>query len=119
ANIDSDLKMNKPQISVTVDRDKTAAVGADIDTVGRTLETLLGGRKVTRYKDAGEQYDVILQVRDELRTRPQDMLDIYVRNNAGGMIKLDNLVNIKETVAPRELNHFNQLRAAEISGSVA
>ncbi len=118
-DVDTNLKMNKPQLSVHLDRDKTAAVDADIDSVGRTLETLLGGRQVTRYKDRGEQYDVIVQVSDKQRTRPQDLADIYVRNSKDEMIKLSNLLDVQETVAPRELNHFNQLRAADITASLA
>jgi len=118
-DVDTNLKMNKPQLSVRLDRDKTAAVDADIDSVGRTLETLLGGRQVTRYKDRGEQYDVIVQVDDGLRTRPQDLADIYARNTKGDMIKLSNLLDIRETVAPRELNHFNQLRAADVTAQLA
>jgi multidrug efflux pump len=114
-NVETDLKLNKPQISVLVDRDKSAAVGVDIDTVGRTLETMLGGRKVTRYKGQGEQYDVIVQTSQDLRARPQDLADIYVRNAAGEMIQLSNFVSLKETVAPRELNHFNQLRAVKLT----
>ncbi|HYD17595.1 MAG TPA: efflux RND transporter permease subunit, partial [Patescibacteria group bacterium] len=118
-DVDTNLKMNKPQLNVRLDRDKTAALDANIDDVGRTLETLLGGRQVTRYKDRGEQYDVMVQVEDQLRARPQDLTDIYVRNAKGEMIKLSNLVTIEETVAPRELNHFNQLRAADITASLA
>ncbi|MEZ0262398.1 MAG: efflux RND transporter permease subunit [Alphaproteobacteria bacterium] len=118
-DVDTNLKMNKPQLSVKLDRDKTAAVGADIDAAGRTLETLLGGRQVTRYKDRGEQYDVIVQLEDAQRTRPQDLTDIYVKNGAGEMIKLANLLTLNETVAPRELNHFNQLRSADITASLA
>jgi multidrug efflux pump len=118
-DVDTNLRMNKPQLNIELDRDKTAAVDADIDAAGRTLETLLGGRQVTRYKDRGEQYDVIVQVSDEQRERPQDLTDIYVRNAKDDMIKLSNLVTIKETVAPRELNHFNQLRAADITASLA
>ncbi len=119
ANVDTDLKMNKPQLTVHLDRDKTAAVDADVDVVGRTLETMLGGRQVTRYKDRGEQYDVIVQMTDAERTKPQDLTDIYVRTNKGDMVKLNNLLDVTETVAPTALNHFNQLRAAELSASVA
>lgn len=118
SNLDTNLKMNKPQISVDIDRDKAAATNIDIDTIGRTLETLLGGREVTRFKDRGEQYEVIVQMQSNLRERPQDMMDIYIRNPQQNMMKLGNLVNLTETVAPRELNHFNQLRTAEISGSI-
>lgn len=58
-NLDTDLRLNTPELRVRVDRDKMADVGANVDTVGRTLESMLGGRQVTRYKDEGEQYDVI------------------------------------------------------------
>ncbi len=118
-NPETDLKLNKPQIAVHIDRDKAAAVGLDIDVVGRTLETLLGGRKVTRYKDRGQQYDVIVQTTDDLRARPQDLDNIYVRNAAGEMIQLSNVISFNETVAPRELNHFNQLRAVKLTANLA
>ena len=118
-NVDTNLRMNKPQLSVRIDRDKTAAVDADIDAVGRTLETMLGGRQVTRYKDRGEQYDVIVQIDEKMRANPQDMKDIFVKNGGGEMIKLANILNVEETVAPRELNHFNQLRAADVTANLA
>ncbi len=118
-NLDSDLKLNKPQLSVQVDREKTVDVGADIATVGRTLETMLGGRQVTRFKRDGKQYDVIVQVEDAERVSPADLSSIYVRGNGGNMVQLANLVQVDETVAPKELNHFNQLRAAKITASLA
>ena len=98
-----------------VDREKAAATGVEIDTVGRTLETMLGGRQVTRFKRNGEQYDVIVQIADIDRHNPDDMRRIYVRGRDNAMVQLSNLVSIKETVAPKELNHFNQLRAATIT----
>jgi multidrug efflux pump len=118
-NVESDLKLNKPQIRVTVDRDKAADIGVPIETLGRTLETLLGGRQVTRFKREGKQYDVIVQVSDIDRTNPDDLRRIHVRDSARKMIPLSNLVKIEETVAPRELNHFDQLRAATISATLA
>jgi len=118
-NVESDLKMNKPQIRVTVDRDKMADVGVAVDSLGRTLETLLGGRQVTRFKREGKQYDVVVQVGDLNRNNPDDLRRIYVRGNQDEMIALSNLMQIEEVVAPRELNHFNQLRAATISATLA
>ncbi|MEK9754046.1 MAG: efflux RND transporter permease subunit [Rhodospirillaceae bacterium] len=118
-NVESDLKLNKPQIRVSVDRDKAADIGVPIETLGRTLETLLGGRQVTRFKREGKQYDVIVQVSDIDRTNPDDLRRIHVRDSARKMIPLSNLVRIEETVAPRELNHFDQLRAATISATLA
>jgi multidrug efflux pump len=118
-NLDMDLKLEKPELRVTVDRDKAADIGADVATIGRTLETMLGGRQVTRFKREGQQYDVIVQVVDQDRQTPDDLSEIYVRGSGGEMVQLSNLVRVEESVAPRELNHFNQLRAATISASLA
>jgi multidrug efflux pump len=118
-NLDSDLKLNKPQLAVDVDREKIANVGAEVDVIGRTLETMLGGRNVTRFKREGKQYDVIVQVEDKNRTKPTDLTSMYVRSRDGRLIQLSNLVQLRETVAPKELNHFNRQRAAIISGNVA
>jgi multidrug efflux pump len=68
-NVDTDLKLNKPELSVIVNRDKAMDTGVQIETVGRTLETMLGGRQVTRFKRDGEQYDVIVQVADATAQR--------------------------------------------------
>jgi multidrug efflux pump len=118
-NLDTDLKLNKPQLSVQVDREKTVDVGAEVAVVGRTLETMLGGRQVTRFKREGKQYDVIVQVEDSERATPSDLSAIYVRGKENEMVQLANLVTVRETVAPKELNHFNQLRAAKITASLA
>jgi len=118
-NVDTDLKLNKPELSVEVRRDKAADMGVLVESIGRTLETLLGGRQVTRFKRDGEQYDVIVQVADSDRRNPDDIRDIYVRGRDGSMISLDNLVDVSETVAPRELNHFGQRRAVTITANLA
>jgi multidrug efflux pump len=118
-NVDTDLKLNSPQLEVDIDRDKAAAVGVEVETLGRTLETLLGGRQVTRFKREGEQYDVIVKVADIDRRNPEDLRRIYVRGRGDTMIPLSNLMSVKETVAPKELNHFNQLRSAMITSHLA
>ena len=119
ANPDSDLRLNKPQLSVDIDREKAAAVGVDVETIGRTLETLLGGRQVTRFKREGKQYDVIVQLEAKDRNTPADLTSIYVRARDGTLMQLSNLVRVKETVAAKELNHFNRQRAAIISANIA
>ena len=111
----SDLYLNKPQLSVQIDREKAANLGIDVETIGRTLETMLGGRQVTRFKLAGKQYDVIVQVADVDRSNPRDITEIHVRARSGEMIPLSNLATVTENVAPRELNHFNKLRSATIT----
>ena len=114
-NPDSDLKLNKPELKIDVNREKIAAVGTSVDSVGRTLETMLGGRNVTRFKIGSEQYDVIVQLEDDARRTPNDLSNIFVRGSDGAMIQLQNLATVTETVAAKELNHFNKLRAATIS----
>ena len=119
ANADSDLKLNKPQLKVNINRDKAAQMGVGIDTIGRTLETLLGGREVTRFKQGGEQYNVIVQLDPAARATPQDLTALYVRGSEGSLTPLSNLVAVTETVAPKELNHFDRQRAAIISANIA
>ena len=118
-NVDTDLKLNKPELSVTVRRERAADMGVPVETIGRTLETLLGGRQVTRFKRDGEQYDVIVQVADVDRSNPDDIRGIYTRGGDGSMISLDNLVSVSESIAPRELNHFGQRRAVSITANLA
>jgi multidrug efflux pump len=118
-NLDSDLRLDKPQLEVDIDRERVADTGAGVLTVGRTLETLLGGRQVTRFTQNGEQYDVIVQVAAADRRTPGDLNAIYVRGPTGAMLPLSNLVRTRETVAPKELNRFNQFRSATITGNTA
>ncbi|MEX0582690.1 MAG: efflux RND transporter permease subunit [Sneathiella sp.] len=118
-NLDSDLRLNKPQLDVELDRERVADTGAGVLNVGRTLETLLGGRQVTRFNQNGEQYDVIVQMTPDDRRTASDLNDIYVRGRDGTPVQLSNLVSVRETVAPKELNRFNQFRAATITGNIA
>ena len=94
-------------------------MGVGVDTIGRTLETLLGGREVTRFKQSGEQYNVVVQLDPAARATPQDLTALYVRGNEGSLTPLANLVSVTETVAPKELNHFDRQRAAIISANIA
>src|SRR5690606_27430129 len=96
-----------------------ADVGVDVETVGRTLESMLGGRQVTRFRDGGEQYDVIVQVKKKDRADPTDISDIHVRTRDGGMVQLANFLGVSESVSPQSLNHFNRLRAVKVQAAVA
>ena len=117
-SLDSDLKLNTPQLKVTVNREQAVAVGTDVATIGRSLESLFGSRQVTRFKQNGEQYDVLVQLQDVDRSNPDDLNRVYVRGRDGSMVQLSNLIEVRETVAPRELNHFNQLRAVTVTANV-
>jgi len=118
-NLQTDLRLNTPEVRVRINRDKLSDIGVPVDTVGRTLETMLGGRQVTRFKREGEQYDVIVQVAPIDRTTPADISDSYVRARDGSMVQLSNLVDVKEGVAPQSLNHFNRLRAVKVTATLA
>jgi multidrug efflux pump len=118
-NVESNLVLSKPEIDVQLDRSKVADLGLDVAVVGRTLETLLGGRQVTRFERDGEQYDVIVQLAVADRASPETLNTIYLRAPGGEMVQLSNIVKVRETVAPRDLRRFNQLRAATISANLA
>ncbi|MDP4590085.1 MAG: efflux RND transporter permease subunit, partial [Burkholderiaceae bacterium] len=117
-NVEIDLRMNTPELRVKIDREKLADVGVDVSTVGRTIETMLGGRQVTRYKEDGEQYNVVVQVTPRDRSDPSDISDMYVRGKSGDMVRLDNVVKIEESVSPQSLNHFNRLRAVKVRATI-
>ena len=117
--VDTDLKLNSPEVRIDVDRAKIADLGLDVSVVGRTLETLLGGRQVTRFEQHGEQYDVVVQLAGEDRSSPEALSTIFLRGANGEMIQLSNIVTVSETVAPKELKRFNQLRAVRISANLA
>jgi multidrug efflux pump len=119
ADLDSDLELNKPQLEVKIDRDRVADLGLDVSVIGRTLETMLGGRQVTRFEIGGEQYDVIVQLDAAERTAPDNLARMFVKGANNEMIQLSNVVLVKETVAPKDLRRFNQLRSVTIQANVA
>jgi multidrug efflux pump len=116
---DIDLRLNKPELKVDVDREKAADLGVPVDAVARAIETMLGGRQVTRYKKDSDQYDVIVQTQASGRATPEDIEKIFVRGRNEAMIPLAALVKVRESVAPRELNHFGQRRSVAITSNLA
>ena len=116
---DTDLRLNKPELLLEVNRDRAADMGVPVEQVARTVETMLGGRAVTRYKRDAEQYDVLVQTGSQGRTRPDDIEKLFVRGRGDAMVPLSSLVTVKEGVSPRELNHFNQRRSVAITANLA
>ena len=116
---DADLRLNKPELRIDVNREKASDLGVNVDTVARAIETMLGGRLVTRYKKDSDQYDVIVQTQSVGRDTPDDIERIFVRGRNDTMIPLSSLVTVRESVSPRELNHFGQRRAATITANLA
>jgi multidrug efflux pump len=117
--VDSDLQLNKPEIFMEVDRQRAADMGVSVEAVARTVETMLGSRVVTRYKRDAEQYDVLVQTATSGRTTPEDIEKLFVRGRNDTMVPLSSLVTVRESVSPRELNHFNQRRSVAITAGLA
>jgi len=116
---DVDLRLNKPELRIEVDREKAADLGVSVEVVAKALETMLGGRIVTRYKRDAAQYDVIVQTTAGGRATPEDIDNINVRGRGETMVPLSALVKVRESVSPRELNHFGQRRSASITANLA
>jgi multidrug efflux pump len=117
-NMDTDLKLNKPQLEVEIDRDRAASLGVSVADIGNTLQTLLGGREATRFKLGNHQYEVILQVPARDRSSPSMIEGVTVRGSEGPT-QLANVVRVVEKVSPRELNHFNRVRSATLNANLA
>src|SRR5215467_4457175 len=101
ADVEIDLKLNKPEFRVVLDRQKVADLGLDLAVVGRTLETLLGGRQVGSFEKTGKQYDVYVQLAAEDRAAPSTLETIFVRGSGGEQVQLSNIVSVQESVAPK------------------
>jgi multidrug efflux pump len=119
AGADSDLRETKPQMLVRPDRDRAAALGISFATIGRTLETLMGARRVTTYSEGGEDYDVILQADRNRRDQPDDLANTFLRTSNGQLVPLSNLVTMEEVAGPNSLLRFNRTRAVTIQAGLA
>ncbi len=116
---DVDLRLNKPELSMEVDRDRAADLGVPVETIARAVETAMGGRSVTQFKRNGEQYDVVVQADAKGRDSPDGIEKIFVRAKGDVMVPLSALVRLKEVVVPRELNHFAQRRSVSFTANLA
>ncbi len=118
--IDYDYKETKPQLEVDIDYDRAAELGVTVSAIGRTLETMLGSRRVTTFIDAGEEYDVILEGERSRQNTPNDMTNIYVRSDrSGALIPLSNLIRVSESAASNSLDRYNRVRAITIEANLA
>lgn len=118
----ADYDETKPQLRVTVDRERAADLGVSVTAIGTTLETMLGERIVTRYLDRGEEYDVVLRAEADVRANPRDLSNIFVRStNAGGtsqLVPLANLIQVRDVAGATELNRYNRLRSITITANL-
>ena len=119
ADLDTDLRLNKPEVQIEIDRARAADLGLDVTVIGRTLETLLGGRNVSTFEIGSEQYDVVVALPVADRSSTESLSRIFVRSASGEMVQLSNVVTAREAVAPRDLRRFNQLRAITIQANLS
>ena len=116
---DVNLKFNKPEIQITIDRLKASELGISILDISNTLQLALSGRRFGYFIRNGKQYEVIGQVDRKDRDAPLDLKSFYLRSRAGQLIQLDNLVSINETANPPTIYHFNRLKSAIVSAGLA
>ncbi|WP_315834808.1 efflux RND transporter permease subunit [Bradyrhizobium prioriisuperbiae] len=117
--LDNDLKIDQPQTSVVIDREKTAQLGLKLSDVGSALGTLLGGGYVNYFGLDGRSYKVIPQVEQRSRLNADQVLNYYIKTSDGTAIPLSTVASLKTTTVPESLNHFQQVNAATISGVAA
>ena len=119
-DLDTDYKERKPQMKVSVNRNRAADLGVSLDTIGRTLETMLASRIVTTFIKEGREYYVILQGRSQDRASPNDLDNLYVRSErSGDLIPLSAVVKLEESAVATQLNRFDRLRAITIKANLA
>jgi multidrug efflux pump len=118
-NVDADLKFNKPELRINVDRLKASELSVSVEDVSQTLQLALSNRRLGYFTKEGKQYQVIGQVARSDRDDPTDLKSLYVRNRDGQMISLDNLVTIEEATTPSTIYHFNRYKSATVSAGLA
>ena len=118
-NVDTDLRLNKPELTVSFDRDRAEDLGVAVGDVAATLQTMLGGRRVSTFTRENKQYYVRTRLEPDERATPGDIRGIQVRGRDGELVQLDAVAQIREGVGPRQLNHFNRVPAFTLSAGLA
>jgi len=117
-NVDTDLRVNKPELRVTFERDRAEDLGVPVRDVASALQTFLGGRRVSTFTRNDKLYYVMAQLDPKDRATPSDMKGIYLRGKGGQLVQLDALANVEEGVGPRQINHFNRVPSFTLSASL-
>ena len=118
-NVDTDLRVTKPELVVTLDRDRAEDLGVPARSIATTLQTLLGGSKVARFTSENKLYDIILRLDPQERATPSDITGLQVRGRNNSSVPLDAVTHVQEQIGPRQLNHFNRVRSFTLSASMA
>ncbi len=119
ANSDVNLKFTKPEININIDRDKASLMGVSVQNIAQTLQLSMSEQRIGYFIRNGKQYQIISQIDQSMRSRPVDLANIYVRNDMGELIQLDNLITLEESSTPPQLYRFNRFVSATVSASLA
>jgi len=117
-NVDTDLRVNKPELRVTFDRDRAEDLGVPVRDVAAALQTFLGGRRVSTFTRNDKLYYVMVQLDPSQRATPSDMSGIYLRGRGDQLVQLSALAKVAEGVGPRQINHFNRVPSFTLSASL-
>ena len=116
---DVNLKFTKPETRIVIDRDKAALLGVSTRDIGQTLQYALSGQRMGYFYMNGKQYQILAEINRQQRNTPLDLKSIYLKNNEGKMIQMDNLVELEESVAPPQLYRYNRFNSATISAGLS
>ncbi|MBF0489671.1 MAG: efflux transporter outer membrane subunit [Candidatus Omnitrophica bacterium] len=116
-NVRSNFELNKPELRLSIDRDRAAQLGVSVEDIAKTLQIAFGGLDISKVNIDGKQYDVIAQLVREQRLVPTDLNILFIRNNKGELVQLSNLVNFETGAGPSAINHYNRFRSAVIEGT--
>ena len=118
-NVDTDMKVNKPELTVAFDRDRAEDLGVAVGDVAATLQTMLGGTRASTFTRENKLYDVLMQLDPARRATPQDMDNLFVRGRDGSLVRLDAVATVTEATGPRAVAHYDRVRAFTLSAGVA
>ena len=118
-NVNTDLRVNKPELTVAFDRDRAEDLGVPVGDVAAALQTFLGGRRVSTFTRNDKLYYVMVQLDSTQRRTPSDLSGLYVRGRGGELVQLDAVAHVHEGVGPRQLNHFNRVRDFTLTAGLA
>lgn len=119
SNYDINLKFTKPELKVTIDRDKASLMGVSVQNIAQTLQLSMSEQRIGYFIRNGKQYQIMSQIDQSMRSKPVDLASIYVRNDAGQLIQLDNLIKMEESSTPPQLYRYNRFVAATVSAGLA
>jgi len=117
-NVDTDLRVNKPELTVSFDRDRAEDLGVGVGDVAGTMQTLLGGRRVSTFTQNNKLYDVIVQLDPAERATPNDVAGLNVKGRDGQLVQLSAVTTVKEGVGPQRLNHFDRVRSFTLTAGL-